>query len=101
MINQVYESDEGQCRTERHFAITAAFTLSNASHHALAIDVGDFKTAQCGPSHGGRVQGHEQSTVKEIAGGVDQPAPFPGAEYDRQSPGRLRKKNVLGQKMGA
>jgi len=40
-------------------------------------------------------------TVKEIAGELISRLTSPGAEYDRQSPGRLRKGNVLGQKMAA
>jgi len=49
----------------------------------------------------GGIQGHEQGAVIEIACRIDQPRHFLRAEHDGQAPGRLRKGNVLGQKMPA
>ena len=73
----------------------------NADHHALTVDVTDLETAQFAPSHGGRIQGHEQGAVIEIACRIDEPGHFLRAEHDGQPSGRFGKRNVLGQKMPA
>jgi len=72
----------------------------DTDHHALAVNVGGLKTAQLGSANGGGVQSHEQGGVKEISGGVDELSHFLRSEHDGQSPGRLGKGDVRGEKMG-
>src|SRR5215469_1767753 len=52
-----------QRRTQRYFAVSTAFPLLNADHHAPAIDIIHPQTTQFGPAYAGGIQGHEQSAV--------------------------------------
>jgi hypothetical protein len=40
----------------------------NADQHPLAVDVGDLQCAQFGASDTGRVEGHEDGPVHQVAG---------------------------------
>src|SRR5215831_5652283 len=70
-----------QFGTQGHVTIAAALTV-DADHHALTVDVTDLETAKFGPSHGGRIQGHEQGAVIEVACRIDKPSHFLRTEHE-------------------
>jgi len=69
--------------------------VDNADHHALTVDVADFKPAQLSPPHGGGIQSHDQGAVKEVTGGVDQASYFLGAENGRESFAELGERDIF------
>src|SRR5438132_3470669 len=75
-----------QLWTERNLSILAAFALADADHHAFLIDVLWTQTAQLGAAHASGVQGHEDSAVPQVTGGVDEVRHFFSAQYDRDLP---------------
>src|SRR5215472_12697591 len=90
-----------QSGTQRYFAVSSAFPLLNADHHAPAIDIIRPQTTQFGPAHAGGIQGHEQSAVIEIAGRLNQAGYLFGTEDSGESSRLFGKRNVLGQEAPA
>src|SRR5260370_42233604 len=54
--------------TERYLAISTAFALGNANHHALAVDVADFEPAEFRARHGGGIQVIVRGRWKRLLG---------------------------------
>ena len=54
--------------------------MLDANHHALAIDVHDAQVGHLGHAQPGGVHGHEQGTMLEVAGGLEQRTHLLGAE---------------------
>ena len=87
-----------QLRTERDLPILAAFTLADADHHAFLVDVLWTQTTQLGAAHTSGVQGHGDSAVPQVAGGVDEARHFLSAQYDGDlSTWESRKGQIIAQ----
>ena len=57
--------------TEKHIAVSSAFTLVDMDEHAAAVDVGNFEMAQLGAAQPGRIQRHQHGPVHQVAGALD------------------------------
>ncbi len=75
--------------TERYIAVLTALALADVDHHAGAVDVLRGEAAEFRAAHAGAVQRHEDGTVAEIGGAIDQAGDLLGAEDVRQGAGRF------------
>jgi hypothetical protein len=68
----VFSQGLQQRRAERNVTAGAAFSAFHADHHALAIDVAELQQRHFGAPHPGAIEGHQQSALQKIPGGIDE-----------------------------
>src|ERR1035437_8530689 len=69
----------------------------NMNDHTLAVDIGDLEMTQFGPAQSGRVEGHQHGAMHQVPSRINQPTHLIRAEYNRQLPRALGKRDLIGQ----
>src|SRR6266496_4912524 len=74
------------------------FTRYSSFHeHAFAVDIADLQVAQFSASQAGCIQHHQHGAVHQVLRGSNEPRHFLLAQYCRQPPLTLGKRNVIGK----
>src|ERR1035437_8594037 len=63
----------------------------------FAVDVGDLQVTQLGSSQPGCIQRHQHGAMHQVPSRINQPRDLFRAEYSRQLPGALGKRNLIEQ----
>jgi hypothetical protein len=81
-----------EARGEQHQAIALAFTLADADHHALTLDVAGLELTQFRGAEPSGIEGSEDGAVFEMVWGDEQGRHFGATEDERQPllPTRIR-----------
>src|SRR5580704_15489943 len=73
-----------QSRREHYLAILAALSLADTDDLPLAVDIGHQQVDDLGNPQAGRIDGHEDRAMFEVAGDCKDRRYFGGAQDDRQ-----------------
>jgi hypothetical protein len=65
-----------QCRAEWNVSAVSTLAVFHVDHHSLAVYMADFELFNFSSPHPGAIKNHQQSTLDEIAGGIDEPGGF-------------------------
>ena len=69
--------------TQIDIAVAFSFALTDVDDHPLLIDIAHFQVAQLGFPHTGRVERHQNGTMHQVAGRVDELGHLLLAQHDR------------------
>jgi len=86
-----------QSRAEWQISTVAALAALDANHHAPAVDIAHLEHRHFCPPHARAVKRHQQSTLQEVAGGIDKPGNLLQTQHRRQPARRLRVGQLLSE----
>lgn len=78
----VFSQGLQQHRAERDVSVSAALSLPDVNHHALAVNVADLETGHLCTAHARRVKDHQQGAMQEGSRSVNHPLDLVLAEDD-------------------
>jgi hypothetical protein len=84
-------------RGQQNIAIAAALALMDMNDHAFTVDVGDLQVTQLRSSQPGRIKRHQHRAMHQVPSRINQTRYLLRAEYGRQLPGPLGKRNLIEQ----